>query len=247
MRLRQLLFRVGLALTIGFILNAVVVVVLSLGSPVKQTGGNGPRRHTGVWAQHAAVFSKPGSQIFRSSMWRHDGRGAEKEFEPLVWREWLPSPDVYVNDKEALVQAQYGDKARVRSVHRFITRGWPFPCTWCRMSMYFGMFGAPSFPPMPSEYEGAHFIDRGPGSPLFGAWDERFVPFFPIWSGVVLNSITLGAVPLMLIGFVPYLRRALRTRRGRCPECGYQLDRIHVSTCPECGKRPRARQNSTTS
>lgn len=73
-----------------------------------------------------------------------------------------------------------------------------------------------------------------------GAGGDRFtVPLRPMWRGLVANVLAFSAgwVGLMLV--VRGGRRWNRARRGRCPDCGYDLAGVG-QTCPECGrKRPR--------
>lgn len=71
----------------------------------------------------------------------------------------------------------------------------------------------------------------------FGAqWPNRV-----LWLGMVLNEVFYGAV--IVLPFVGWIqgRRAIRRRRGRCPQCAYDLRGDLSSGCPECGQgRERA-------
>lgn len=59
------------------------------------------------------------------------------------------------------------------------------------------------------------------------------------WSGTLLNPIILGGGAwLLLVGpFVAFsaVRKAMRTRAGRCPRCGYNLRGAFDDGCSECG------------
>ena len=59
------------------------------------------------------------------------------------------------------------------------------------------------------------------------------LPLLPHFPGFAIDTAFYAGVSWLLI-FAPFaLRRALRRRRGRCTECGYEL--AMLETCPECG------------
>ena len=71
---------------------------------------------------------------------------------------------------------------------------------------------------------------------LNGPWSGwRALPLRPIWRGLVANvlfwAVTLWAV---VIGPIE-IRKHLRKRRGRCPQCAYDLKANLRASCPECG------------
>lgn len=79
------------------------------------------------------------------------------------------------------------------------------------------------------------------GSPVRGGSivRGRTLPLQPVWSGVLVNGVAWGLVWIVAVEFVAHhIEHAVRqdrTRHGRCPGCGYELEGLHV--CPECGKR----------
>ena len=74
----------------------------------------------------------------------------------------------------------------------------------------------------------ADFID-------FGKYPGRRVPLRPIWSGVVVNTISHAAI-LWLFSPGPFaLRRFVRRKRGLCVKCSYDLRGNSGAGCPECG------------
>jgi hypothetical protein len=87
---------------------------------------------------------------------------------------------------------------------------------------------------------------RLPSSKRFDcALTIRALPFRPIWSGLVLNTLWWGLMwwgaPIELRSYVRYRR----LKRGLCPGCGYDVGASYVAPCPECGflmrRAPRAR------
>ena len=66
---------------------------------------------------------------------------------------------------------------------------------------------------------------------------ERVVPATPIWPGFAINTVFYAAILWMLWLAPGFVRRRVRSMRGRCRVCGYSLhNRAPDSTrCPECG------------
>lgn len=54
-----------------------------------------------------------------------------------------------------------------------------------------------------------------------------------IWRGALLNSMCFAAAYAALLWGLPWLRRRIRTLRGRCVGCGYTSQEGRA--CPECG------------
>ncbi len=70
--------------------------------------------------------------------------------------------------------------------------------------------------------------DGNPGQP-------RVIPFGPLWSGLVINTLTFATI--LWLPFASFAaRRLVRKRRGRCVRCGYDLCATPAcDPCPECG------------
>jgi hypothetical protein len=61
------------------------------------------------------------------------------------------------------------------------------------------------------------------------------VPYGPVWSGIVGNSL-VGAVGIWALVVLPAaVRWARRRGRGLCVACGYDLAGVGGGVCPECG------------
>jgi hypothetical protein len=67
------------------------------------------------------------------------------------------------------------------------------------------------------------------------------IPFHPIWSGLIANTIFYGVIWLGLWSamVIPrrFIREVARFRRGACIQCGYDLGYDFIHGCPECGWR----------
>ncbi len=131
-------------------------------------------------------------------------------FRSMVWyqRDWSDSLEVF----DAIV-------IEVDSYSIYIVElGWPLRCF---AGEYWSEWHGP---PAPS-------IDTNGTLVAFGAhWPNRV-----ICSGLIVNELFYGAV--IVLSFVGWIqgRRASRRRRGRCPQCAYDLRGEFSAGCPECG------------
>ena len=64
-----------------------------------------------------------------------------------------------------------------------------------------------------------------------------FLPLRPIWRGFIFDMTLYAALAFGLITVATFTRRRLRRSRRQCVECGYRLQEITSSNCPECGTR----------
>ncbi len=80
-------------------------------------------------------------------------------------------------------------------------------------------------------------IDLGPSTrrlqQLKGC--RRRLPLLPIWTGFTINTVFYAAILWLLIPGPFVLRRLIRSRRGHCIKCGYDLRGSPEAGCPECG------------
>jgi hypothetical protein len=81
-----------------------------------------------------------------------------------------------------------------------------------------------------------------------------YLPTRPIWRGFIIDSVIAAMgwwmIFLLLLAGLRSLRRlpaALRRRRGRCPQCGYDLRGNFDAGCSECGWRRHAASSGVTS
>ena len=61
------------------------------------------------------------------------------------------------------------------------------------------------------------------------------LPLIPIWPGFLIDTLFYAAIWLGLFFGLTSAKRFIRTRRGRCPRCGYDLQGNLSAGCPECG------------
>ncbi len=114
--------------------------------------------------------------------------------------------------------------------------GWPLRTLRCRNLVEIEMGGTNSITInayAANPIQGGIVLSPFPiGSP---AQSWRALPYQPIWTGVVVNTILYG--PLVWIFTVSLLKmqRLLRRKRGLCIKCGYDLRGDFSSSCPECG------------
>jgi len=67
------------------------------------------------------------------------------------------------------------------------------------------------------------------------------LPLRPIWPGFLLDTGFYGVLWAVPFFGLPLLKQSRRKRKGRCPNCAYDLKRDFQSGCPECGwRRERA-------
>ena len=65
----------------------------------------------------------------------------------------------------------------------------------------------------------------------------RALPLTPIWPGFAINT-AFYAVLLWMLWLSPFVvRRFIRSKRGCCIKCGYDLRGDFSAGCPECGWR----------
>lgn len=83
-----------------------------------------------------------------------------------------------------------------------------------------------------------------PGAFMPWGAGDRQIPFHPIWPGLLVNTAFYASLIWFGVFRIEVARRAYRTQRGRCAECGYEL--AGFAKCPECGAET-PRRDSTSS
>ncbi len=143
-------------------------------------------------------------------------RAHTSEFEPGVDIRFFDFPIRYMSYSTASIECW----------------GLPFRCFWCWNSTTMSMTGA--LPP-------------GSGGDLRQADVSRMIPwlwapvgsdpipFYPLWPGLIANTLIYATLSLGMLTGLPAARRALRRRRGHCPMCNYNLTGNATGRCPECG------------
>jgi len=114
--------------------------------------------------------------------------------------------------------------------------GWPCACLAYSVDGVYGWAPSGYFATKALEVVGGHQVDFGfRATPL----DARVIPFTPIWSGLLINTLIYGVLVAFLWSGAREGRRWNRRRRGRCTDCGHLLDAL--TTCPECGSQKQRR------
>lgn len=73
-----------------------------------------------------------------------------------------------------------------------------------------------------------------------GTIEWRVLPYEPVWPALIGNVLVHSAAWCAIIIGLFALRKVIRTRRGLCPQCAYDLRRDLSRGCPECGWRREA-------
>lgn len=63
----------------------------------------------------------------------------------------------------------------------------------------------------------------------------RVIPLAIYWPGAIINTLVYAAALFLPFTLIPMMRRHLRCRAGRCPNCNYDLRGAPHTVCPECG------------
>ncbi len=73
--------------------------------------------------------------------------------------------------------------------------------------------------------------------PPWRGFYPRAIPTYPIWRGLLIDTLIYASLSLTLLVVAIPVRRQWRTWRGRCPMCNYNLRADFDAGCPECGWR----------
>jgi hypothetical protein len=123
-----------------------------------------------------------------------------------------------------------------------LAAGWSMRCLWgatevhCWSSICLIRGSSPARP-QPPPYASGHRPAQ-PGLVRLIASkepDQGVVPFFPIYSGLAINTAFYASFWWLLFLAPGTLRRHLRRRRAQCLRCGYDLRGTRSNACPECG------------
>ncbi len=115
-------------------------------------------------------------------------------------------------------------------------RGWPFAAF---KGWVIGSVNPQN--PGPWEVRSAIRIDE-PTQAVMNRNDSLFsvrvIPISPIWVGL-LADVAIFAAGFAILGHLGgVLKRRLGRRPGHCVHCGYDLQGLSSSKCPECGRNP---------
>lgn len=150
----------------------------------------------------------------KEAEWEKSMAAAERHSWPDSWNRWGD------------LARESGALARLRQS----AFGFPLPCVWYERSGGLSMFG--SAMRVHGGYEIAKLLKRE----RTGFVAEAALGYRPIWFGLTVNSLAYGALWFVLFAAIARWRRRRASRRGKCPQCGYDLSGLAAgATCPECG------------
>ncbi len=108
-------------------------------------------------------------------------------------------------------------------------RGWPFLAMWSGLS-YDGQLPITT----PTIMHGLA-VDPSAMSRPISDTTVRMLPLALIWGGFLADTALYSLIWFVLLTLVVAGRRRLRSRRGCCVTCGYDLRGTPHGKCPECG------------
>jgi hypothetical protein len=114
--------------------------------------------------------------------------------------------------------------------------GYGWPCT----ALWFQALGTLRGPlSVTDSVAGAFVVDGSPE--VRGRPECRVIPYWPVWTGLLIDSALYAALWWLLLVSLARARRNLRRRRNHCERCNYDLRATPPDQpCPECGQ-PRAK------
>jgi len=203
-----------------------------------------PTRPTHVVSEHGRGFERSELAAFRRSFQERTIGSEILNQEQAVW-ESRDEPELrepmlqdIAHRRSVLESSEDGNYSDYRAI--CISAGWPLlSCVGVR---WLADRGPPPNIPRASGVVGAAEIAWNPltyrtSTPVtMNAFENRLLPFIPIWPGFAINT-GFYAVVLWLLFAAPFvLRRRLRVKRGLCPKCAYDLrGSAGAEACPECG------------
>lgn len=228
---RRFLFRLLFAVLLGIAANTLIAVALAWSprTPGPADGMLFIADHRGqsviVNVSRCEAFGRDSVSI------RHRAQNFQGQLSPQDLRLRVEEISIVTNGSNAPVGSKdplydtrrylpgWADWAMAISVadpeRRAFAAGFPFRC----------LCGATS--PSTSEHHGILAADLS--NPV------RAIPFIPIPLNFAANSLVYSLPWLATWCIWPPVRRSLRTRRGHCPDCNYDLQADPSGGCPECG------------
>jgi hypothetical protein len=129
------------------------------------------------------------------------------------------------------------DFERLRGLCDAVDSGWPWRSLagW-RCEVRPGLFSGGTTERVSAR---GYFALAEGGGVFHGPLDERWVPFHPLWPGLLADAAAWSAAAWALLAGASAARRMRRAGRGRCPGCGHDRAGLAPSAaCPECGRAP---------
>lgn len=147
--------------------------------------------------------------------------------EPVTGRpRFYPAIDAFL-DREYLSDVKERSLTR-RDVITARAYGWPAYCLWEGETVDGANYKLTDWRWHKLSYGGVEIATSGGGT--------KYLPTLPLWPGMLLDIFVFACVWGAFFLGPGWLRRALRRRKGLCPQCGYDIRSLSAITpCPECG------------
>lgn len=215
------------------VLGAATTVVVAWGLAFRSVGGGAPvagaRQITAddLYEVSVLVSRSPGACVVESmvrsgnSAWA--SRMTASRADDVVPVELRRAAMPWVFEKGAPDEARHGKWRLVNA------RGWPLRAVYCeRFTGSDGTLGR----------RGAIVVEGAGVYTYGGGYSETVVlPWLPLWTGIVGDTLFYGAAWSGAWTLVVWRRRQRRERRGMCRACGYDLRGLAAGVvCPECGR-----------
>lgn len=107
-----------------------------------------------------------------------------------------------------------------------VARGWPMPALRHR---YYYDRQSGNVPPTINTLNGIQIEAPTLDHPI-----PRIIPMTPVFPGFIVDVGVHGSIWFALLFGLRLARRGILRARGRCMQCGYQLQGVE-GACPECG------------
>lgn len=120
-----------------------------------------------------------------------------------------------------------------------VQAGWPMRCLGCvRQSSDTRLIGGFVIPESWADRLMFRDVPTTWFPPVQDAVPKGVFPYLPLMPGIVFNTLIYGAAwfaPFVTVRLIKRTRYGRRVRRGRCPNCRYDLSGRFEVGCPECG------------
>ena len=140
------------------------------------------------------------------------------------------------------IQTLPPDRLRRGPSHLDDARGFPFLALWCT----WGSLQVDTDKRLSEWPSVKRDLIRGgvpltdhPNSALRDAQKFRALPYYPIWSGLALNTAFYALLFFAVVRTARAYKHARRYKRGLCPRCKYDRLFDYRVPCPECGHEGR--------
>jgi len=223
----------------GAIVNVAVAWGIAGVLPDPSRMPDGWDRHC-YWRTQGLTYNASRRSAFgRTIVWIGQAQSGMDDHESLKWNDELPAWSVAHEVRERGIVLE-------KPQPTYIPPGWP----WQTRERNVGVTDRAVGWPLRSMLSRCRTLGAGNGPFRLESgmlldcrqtprgWLFRILPLQPLWPGFLVNTMFCAAILWLLIPGPFMLRRLIRIKRGRCPQCGYDLRGAIPGAgagCPECG------------